>query len=142
MEVIKTAHSVYQLQYHVIWVCQYRRSILKPSVCLYLEKLLAKLVQNVAGVQIKTIDFDSDYVHMVMTIPPKYSIASVIERLKSQSASGLRKHFSWLNEGYWKKHTIWSSGYFISGVSVDDKTIKNYVERQGQENLSQLRMEL
>jgi hypothetical protein len=43
MEVIKTAHSMYCLHYHVVWVCKYRRKILKPGVCSYIRKTLPEL---------------------------------------------------------------------------------------------------
>ncbi|MBW2042243.1 MAG: transposase, partial [Deltaproteobacteria bacterium] len=54
--------------------------------------------------------------HMVMSIPPKYSIASVMGKLKSQSASQLRSRFSWLSKVYWAENIIWSPGYLVSSV--------------------------
>lgn len=94
------------------------------------------------GVIIETIGFDGDHVHMVMIIPPKYSIASVVGQLESQSASALRKRYAWLRQVYWKENIVWSPGYFVSSVGVDEQTIKNYVKHQGQQDLGQLRMEL
>ena len=94
------------------------------------------------GVQIETIGFDEDHVHMVMVIPPKYSIASVMGKLKSQSSSRLRKHFNWLNRVYWKENIVWSPGYFVSSVGVDEKTIKDYVKHQGRQDSGQLQLEL
>ena len=78
--------NIYRLQYHVVWVFKYRRRILNPGVCVYLKKVLAKLLRSMPGVVIETIGFDGDHVHMVMTISPKYSIASVMGQMKSQSA--------------------------------------------------------
>ena len=109
MEVFKSAHSVYRLQYHVVWVCKYRRKILNPGLSAYIQKLLPKLLREVPGVTIATIGFDRD--HMVMVIPPKYSISEVMGRLKSQSASALRKRFAWLKKVYWKENLVWSPGY-------------------------------
>ena len=83
------------------------------------------------GVKIETIGFDKDHLHMVMTIPPKYSISSVMGKLKSQSASHLRRKFSWLSKVYWKENIVWSPGYFVSSVGVDKETIIKYVEHQG-----------
>lgn len=94
------------------------------------------------GVLIETIGFDGDHVHLVMVIPPKYSIADVMGKLKSQSASELRKAFAWLSKVYWKENIVWSPGYFVSSVGVDEKTIKNYVEHQGHQDSGQLRLEL
>jgi len=142
MELIKTAHSVYQLQYHVVWVCKYRRRILNPGVCQYLRKLFPKLLRSMPGVTIETIGFDRDHLHMVMVIPPKYSLADVMGRLKSQSASKLRKAFSWLSDVFWKENIVWSPGYFVSSIGVDEETIKRYVEYQGRQDSGQLRLQL
>ncbi len=79
---------------------------------------------------------------MVMVIPPKYSIAEVMSRLKSQSSSHMRKTFKWLSKVYWKENIVWSPGYFVSSVGIDEDTIKNYVEHQGRQDSGQLRMKL
>ena len=142
MEVIRTAHSVYCLKYHVVWVCKYRRRILNPGVRGYIRKTLPKLLRSMPGVTVETIGFEEDHLHMVMVIPPKYSIASVMAQLKSQSASRLRSKFSWLGKVYWKENIVWSPGYFVSSVGVDEETIKNYVEHQGNQDSGQLRMKL
>ena len=142
MEVVKTGHSVYRLQYHVVWVCKYRRRILNPGVCTYLRRVLPKLLRSMPGVEIETIGFDEDHLHMVMVIPPRYSIAGVMGRLKSQSSSQLRKMYGWLGKVYWKENIVWSPGYFVSSVGVDEETIRRYVEHQGRQDSGQLRMEL
>ncbi len=142
MEAIRSAHSVYYLQYHVVWVCKYRHRILKPGVTAYIRKIMPKLLRSMAGVNIETIGFDQDHVHMVMVIPPRYSIAAVIGQLKSQSASQLREKFPWLLQVYWKENIVWSPGYFVSSVGIDEQTIKNYVEAQGHQDSGQLRMKL
>ena len=142
MEITKTGHSVYRLQYHIVWVCKYRRRILNSGLCGYFQKVLAKLLRSMPGVKLETIGFDKDHLHMVMVIPPKYSIASVMGKLKSQSASALRKRFFWLSKVYWEENIVWSPGYFVSSVGIDEETIKRYVEHQGVEDSGQLRLEL
>ena len=142
MEVRIAAHSTYRLQYHVIWVFKYRRRILKPGVRNYLHKVLIGLLRSMPGVEIEMIGFDGDHLHMVMVIPPKYSIADVMRRLKSQSSSVMRKRFKWLAKAYWKENIMWSPGYFVSSVGVDEETIKKYVEYQGRKDSGQLRQEL
>ena len=139
---ITTGHSSYRLQYHVVWVCKYRRRILKPGVSAYLHKVLLKLCRSMPGVTIETIGFDKNHVHMVMVIPPKYAIADVMDTLKSQSSSILRRKFDWLAKVYWKENIVWSPGYFVSSVGIDEDTIRRYVERQGQKDSGQFREEL
>ncbi len=142
MEVIKTAHSMYYLHYHVVWVCKYRRKILKPGVCSYIRKTLPWLVRRMPGVEIGTIGFDGDHLHMLMIIPPKYRISEVMGRLKGQLSSRMRKFFPWLEKVYWEENIVWSPGYFVSSVGLDEKTIRKYVELQGQQDSGQLRQEL
>jgi putative transposase len=95
-----------------------------------------------SGVELKTIGFDEDHLHMVISIPPKFSISSVMGKLKSQSASRLRKAFPWLAKVYWNENIVWSPGYFVSSVGVDEKTINKYVEHQGLQDSGQLALKL
>lgn len=86
--------------------------------------------------------FDKDHLHMLVEIPPTYSISNVIGRLKSQSASNLREQFPHLKKVYWNENKVWSAGYFASSIEADEKTVKAYVKHQGDQDLNQLRMEL
>ena len=88
------------------------------------------------------IGFDMDHLHMIMVIPPNYSIANVMGTLKSKSSSLLRKKYSWLSKVYWKENILWSPGYFVSSVGVDEETIRRYVEHQGLQDSSQLKVQL
>lgn len=142
MEVIRSFHSTYFLKYHVVWVCKYRRRILKPGVCSYIEKTLPGLLQSIPGVEIETIGFDRDHLHMLMVIPPRYRICDVIGMLKSRLGGRMRKFFPWLEKVYWDDNIVWSPGYFVSSVGLDEETIRNYVEMQGQQDLGQLRTQL
>ena len=142
MKVYKSAHSVYRLEYHVVWVCKYRRRILNPGVCAYIRQIMPKLLRSMPGVALETIGFDNDHLHMLMVIPPKYSIASVMAQLKSQSASELRRKFKWLEKVYWKENIVWSLGYFVSSVGVDEDVIRRYVEHQGMQDSGQIELDL
>ena len=142
MEIILTGHSSYYLKYHVVWVCKYRRRILNPGVCSYIKKTLPSLLRSVPGVTIETIGFDQDHMHMIMVIPPKYTISDVMGQLKSQLASRMRKFFKWIEKVYWKENIIWSPDYFISSVGLDERQIRNYVEMQGRQDEGQLKIKL
>jgi putative transposase len=142
MEYIKSAHTVYYLKYHIVWVCKYRRRILNPGVSEYLRVLLPKLSENIPGVKIETIGFDEDHLQMVIVVPPKFRISDVMGRLKSQSSSEMRKFFKFLQKVYWKENIVWSPGYFVSSVGVDEATVKNYVKYQGQQDSGQLQLKL
>lgn len=132
-----SGHGVYHLQYHLVWVCKYRRRILRPGVTGYLEQVLRGLLRSMPGVLLETIGFDQDHLHLVIQIPPRYALAAVVAQLKSQSASTLRAKFPWLARVYWKENVVWSPGYFASSVGIDEATIKRYVEYQGRQDAGQ-----
>jgi len=75
-----------------------------------------------------------------MIIPPKYSVSDVIGQIKAQSASRLRKKFSWLSKVYWKENIVWSPGYFVSTVGIDEKSIIKYVQFQESQDLGQAKL--
>ena len=76
-----------------------------------------------------------------MIIPPRYAVSEVIGRLKGQTASWLRKRFTWLDRVYWKEHIVWSPGYFVSTVGVDEAKILRYVEWQQRQDSGQTQFE-
>ena len=142
MRFIRSQHSVYQLSYHVVWTCKYRRRVLKPGVIEYLRRIFPKLLKSIPGVEIEQIGFDLDHVHFVMIIPPKYSISEVVGQLKSQSAQLVRRKYQWLEKVYFKENVLRSPGYFVSSVGINEHVIKRYVEFQGQQDSGQLYLEL
>ena len=77
---------------------------------------------------------------MMMIIPPKYSVSDVIGQIKAQSASILRKKFSWLSKVYWKENIVCSPGYFVSTVGIDEKSIIKYVQFQESQDLGQAKL--
>ena len=103
---------------------------------------MPKLMRSMPGVTLETIGFDEDHVHMVMSIPPRHSVASVMGQLKSQSASEMREVFPWLCKVYWNENIVWSPGYFVSSVGIDEETIRKYVEHQGCQDSGQLLLKL
>src|SRR5476651_275421 len=131
VKITLSSHGAYHLQYHIVWVAKYRRRILKPALEETLRKLIPHLLRSKPGCRLETIGFDQDHLHMVMVIPPKYAIAAVMGELKSQSASYLRKKYAHIKKIYWKENIVWSHGYFVSSIGLDEATIKHYVEHQG-----------
>ena len=142
MIINRSSHSTYYLKYHIVWVCKYRRRVLNPGVCSYIQKILPKLLRSMPGVEMESIGFDRDHLHMLMIIPPKYSISEVMGRLKSQSASRIRQKFKWFEKVYWKENIVWSPGYFVSNLGLDETMIRRYVEYQGMKDSGQLHLEL
>jgi len=142
MEYIKTTHSIYLSSVPFSLGLQIPPRVLNTGIRGYIRKLFPKLLRSIPGVKLETIGFDKDHLHIVMLIPPKFSIPSVMGKLKSQSASQLRKTFPWLAKVYWNDNIVWSPGYFVSSVSVDEETIKKYVELHGHQDSGQLQLKL
>ncbi len=85
---------------------------------------------------------DVDHVHIHMVIPPKYSVSYVIETLKKNTSRQMRNKFRFLESVYWDSGGIWSKGFFVSTIGIDEKVIRRYVEKQGQEDTGQAELEL
>jgi putative transposase len=79
---------------------------------------------------------------MVMIVPPRYPVSEVIGKIKCQTASRLRKKFSWLSKVYWKENIVWSPGYFVSTIDLDENSILEYVRGQQTQDLDQAKLEL
>ena len=83
-----------------------------------------------------------DHIHTIMIIPPKYSVSEVVGRVKGQSASKLRKRFKWLKKVYWKETLVWSPGYFVSTIGLNEDQIIKYVKWQESQDSGQAKLVL
>ena len=92
--------------------------------------------------EILETNIQRDHIHAIMIIPPKYAVSDVIGRIKGRSASILRKKFAWLGKVYWKENIVWSPGYFVSTIGIDEKQIMRYVQWQGRQDSGQAKLDL
>jgi putative transposase len=81
-----------------------------------------------------------DHVHIVVSFPPKYSIAGVVQLMKQNTGRALREKYKFLRERYWGRGGIWSVGYFASTVGLDEEMIRRYVRYQEKEDLGQAKL--
>ena len=79
---------------------------------------------------------------MVMIIPPKYAVSEVVGKMKGITSSELRKKYGWLRKRYWKENIVWSPGYFVSTVGIDEEQILKYVQWQGRQDEGQAKLDL
>jgi putative transposase len=133
-------HSVYRTEYHIVWIPKYRRRILNPGVRGYLHKLFPKVLKQIPGCEIVKMNVQLDHIHMVIIIPPKYAVSEVMGVIKGMTSSPLRKKFEWLGKVYWKDNIVWSRGYFVSTVGIDEEKIMEYVEWQGRQDSGQAKL--
>lgn len=123
-------HSAYKLQYHLVWGTKYRRKWLKPYVKTALKKSLYATTKKYPTLFIKALNTDQDHVHLQVEIPPNIAISDAVQKLKSASSMALRKEFKFIREMYLEKDGIWSVGYFVSSVGLNEEAIKRYIDWQ------------
>jgi putative transposase len=141
MRLRKAAHAVYKTQYHIVWVTRYRRKILTKGIDEYLKIKLTEVRKYHPDWEYIEIGIAVDHVHIHIVIPPKYSVSRVVEAIKSNTSRALRAKFTYLSEVYWDGGGIWSVGYFVSTVGIDEEIIRHYVQMQGQEDAGQAQLE-
>ena len=142
METRHSGHAVYRTEYHIIWIPKYRRRILNPGVKAYVEKTLNSMMASMPGCEIIENNVQVDHIHLVMIIPPKYAVSEVVGRIKGKTASELRKKFKWLEKVYWKENVVWSTGYFVSTIGIDEDKVLNYVKWQESQDSGQAKLAL
>ena len=130
-------HSTYQLQYHIVWGTKHRRKWLKPYVKLELITSLRTTVKKYPTLQIEAINTDQDHVHLQIEIPPNIAVCDAVGRLKANSSIHIRKKFKFIREMYLEWDGIWSVGYFVSSVGIDEDRIRKYIEWQDQKEKPQ-----
>jgi putative transposase len=140
MEIKFSGHSAYRTEYHVVWIPKYRRRILNPGVKGYLKKVIPKVIDEMPGCEVIEYNIQVDHIHMVMLIPPKYAVSDVIKRLKGVTARRLREKMEWLKKVYWKEGVVWSPGYFVSTVGLNEKMIIEYVKWQERQDSGQAKL--
>ncbi len=142
MEIRLSGHTAYRTEYHIVWIPKYRHHILNSGVKVYLVKLFPTILEQIPGCEIVTYNIQPDHIHMVMIIPPKYSVSDVVGKIKGITSSELRKKFGWMRKRYWRENVVWSPGFFVSTVGVEEKDILRYVEHQGRQDSGQAKLEL
>ena len=142
MEIRLSGHSAYYTEYHIVWIPKYRYHVLNPGVKAYLVKLFPKVMAELPGCEIVKYSIQSDHIHMVMIIPPKYAVSAVVGKIKGITSSQLRKKFGWMKLRYSRENVVWSPGYFVSTIGVERERILKYVEYQGRQDSGQAKLEL
>ena len=125
----KLSHSLYECKYHVVFCPKYRYKILEEDVKAYVIQQIYRLCNQKDGVEVLEINVQPDHVHVVLVIPPKYAVSEVIGFLKGKLALRLFDRFPALRKRYWGQH-VWSRGYCVSTVGLDEERIRKYVKWQ------------
>jgi putative transposase len=119
-----------------VWGTKYRRKLLKKYVRTELIESIKRVQETYPAWYIDVINTDDDHIHILIEIPPSYSISEVVQKIKIQTSKDLRKAFKFIDEVY-TKSGIWSVGYYVSTVGMDEEKIRQYIEYQGKKDLGE-----
>jgi putative transposase len=128
--------------YHVVWIPRYRHKVLVTGVAEYLLIKLDEVRKWYPDIEYVERNVQPDHIHLVISFPPKYSISKVVQILKSNTSRAMMKKFDFLRNRYYGRPGMWSVGYFVSTVGLDEEIIKRYVKYQESEDRGQAKLEL
>lgn len=142
MKYYRQAHVVYHNQYHLVWIPRFRRKFLVPGVAEYLITKLDEVRKWYPDIYYAERNIQKDHIHVLVGIPPKYSVSHIVNIIKTNTSRSLRQKFPFLSKLYVAKGGIWSVGYFVSTVDVNEAIIRRYIRFQEKEDSGQVQLEL
>ena len=125
----RLSHTIYECKYHLIFCPKYRRRILKDEIREYARREIENLLRQKEGIEIIEMNVQSDHVHLVVWIPPKYAVSEVMGYLKGKLAIRIFQRYEKLSKQFWGRH-LWGRGYCVSTVGIDETRIREYVQWQ------------
>jgi putative transposase len=125
----RLSHSLYECKYHVVFCPKYRYRIFKDGVGEYTKQEIYRLSQQKDQVEVLELNVQVDHVHLVVSIAPKYAVSEFMGYLKGKLALRLFQKYEHLGRRYWGRH-LWSRGYCVSTVGLDEEKIRKYVKWQ------------
>jgi len=132
-----SAHVKWECKYHIVIVPKYRKKVMYGRTRKEIGKIVRELCRQ-KDVELVEGHAMPDHIHLVLSFPPKHSIAMVVGYLKGKSAIHIHRKMLGVKKGFTGKH-FWSRGYCVSTVGLDETMIRAYVRNQEeldrQENL-------
>ena len=108
----------------------------------YLKLKVLELSRRHPELEFLEVNMDLDHMHLLLAVAPKLSISDAVAIIKSNTGRQMRQKFPFLDKVYWGEDGIWSIGYFVSTVGVNESVIRRYIERQGLEDSGQAKLEM
>jgi putative transposase len=125
----KLSHTIYECKYHIVFCPKYRHRVLQGDIAAYTQEQIYALCRQKEGVEVLELNIQPDHVHLVVSIPPKYTLSNFMGFLKGKLALRLFNRYEQLGKRYWGRH-LWSRGYCVSTIGLDEDRIKQYVKWQ------------
>ena len=134
------AHTQWECKYHIAFAPKYRRQIIYGKIKQDIGQMLRKLCEY-KGIEIIEAEACKDHIHMLVSIPPKYSVAQIMGYLKGKSSLMIFEKYANLKYKYGNRH-FWCRGYYVSTVGANRKAIQEYIQNQLQEDYSDDQMSI
>ena len=134
------AHTKWECKYHIVFAPKYRRQIIYGKIKADIGQMLRKLCEY-KGIEILEAEACKDHIHMLVSIPPKYSVAQIMGYIKGMSSLMIFEKYANLKYKYGNRH-FWCRGYYVSTVGANKKAIQEYIRNQLQEDYSDDQMSI
>ena len=134
------AHTKWECKYHIVFAPKYRRQIIYGKIKADIGQMLRKLCEY-KGIEILEAEACKDHIHMLVSIPPKYSVAQIMGYLKGKSSLMIFEKYANLKYKYGNRH-FWCRGYYVSTVGANKKAIQEYIRNQLQEDYADDQMSI
>ena len=128
------SHSKWNCKYHIVFAPKYRRQVIFGKIYKDIGVILRKLCEQ-KGVEIHEAEMCKDHVHMLVSIPPKLSVAQFMGYLKGKSSLMIFDRHANLKYKYGNRH-FWCRGYYVDTVGKNKKRIQEYIRNQLQEDIA------
>ena len=125
-------HTKWNCKYHVVFAPKYRRQVIYGKIKEDIGKILRDLC-NRKGIEIIEAECCPDHIHMLITIPPKYSVSEIMGYLKGKSSLMIFDRYANLKYRYGNRH-FWCRGYYVDTIGKNAKKIEEYIRNQLQED--------
>jgi len=142
MELTHLSHCVYKCEYHVVLVTKYRRAIFNEGIFAYINDKLAGITGHYPLIRFEVVNHDEDHIHFLVSIPPTMAVGRVIGIIKQNTSRRIKQKFPFIKQVYWGTDAIWSEGYFVSTVGVNEAVIQAYIKNQGKKDAGQTKFEI
>ena len=126
------AHTRWNCKYHIVFAPKYRRQVIYGKIKQDIGQMLRKLCEY-KQVEILEAEACKDHIHMLVSIPPKYSVAQIMGYLKGKSSLMIFEKYANLKYKYGNRH-FWCRGYYVDTVGRNKKAIEQYIRNQLQQD--------
>jgi putative transposase len=126
------SHTKWECKYHIVWIPKYRKKSLFAGLRSELGVVLRSLVGQKES-EILEGHLHIDHVHILISVPPKLSVSSVVGFIKGKSAIFIARNFMGRRRNF-VGESFWARGFYVSTVGLDEEVIRGYIKRQEKED--------